>query len=117
MHSINYLIVLLFGVLCTVAALPSQDNNEKDLINMLNKIDNEPSLPLFGGLSIDRAENGRSFGEIKSIESFEERAERYLENHELNIAFTGQNDDEDNDAFAGRSADGNYLCKLCGIFL
>ncbi|XP_055852484.1 uncharacterized protein LOC129916510 [Episyrphus balteatus] len=99
-------IVLLAAVVCATAvvALPHQDNSDKDIINALNKIDNEPSLPLFGGLRIERVENGRSFGESNAGETFEDRAERYLESHELNLAFPGE-DDESEDEFAGRSAD------------
>ncbi|XP_055905154.1 uncharacterized protein LOC129940736 isoform X2 [Eupeodes corollae] len=109
--------IVLFAVVCaTAVALPHQDNSDKDIINALNKIDNEPSLPLFGGLRIERVENGRAFGESNSGETFEDRAERYLESHELNLAFPGE-DDESEDEFAGRSADEGRTRKVRKVLL
>lgn len=101
-------------VIYTAAALPSQDNSEKDLINLINKIDNEPSIPLFGGLRIDRAETGRSFGTSKSVESFQERAERYLSTHELNLSFPGddESDDGTEEEFSGRAMEEGRRKKM-----
>lgn len=108
--------VLLAVVCATAVALPHHDNNEKDIIDALNKIDNEPSLPLFGGLRIERVDNGRSFGESNSGETFEDRAERYMESHELNLAFPGE-DDESDDEFAGRSADESRTRRVRKVLL
>ncbi|XP_037945160.1 uncharacterized protein LOC119677750 [Teleopsis dalmanni] len=96
-------VALIAAFVCTAAALPSQDNSEKDLVNMINRIDNEASVPLFGGLRVDRTESGRSFGAANGIESFEERAERYLQTHELNISFSGDDEEDNEEEFNGRS--------------
>ncbi|XP_064550506.1 uncharacterized protein Osi15 [Drosophila montana] len=97
-------VVLVASFVCGALALPSQDSSEKDLVNMLNRLDNEESVPLFGGLRIDRSETGRSFGSAKGLESFEDRAERYLETHELNLAFSGDEQDENADnVYSGRA--------------
>ncbi|KAH8402763.1 hypothetical protein KR215_010276 [Drosophila sulfurigaster] len=97
-------VVLVASFVCGAFALPSQDNSEKDLVNMINKLDNEDSVSLFGGLRIDRTEAGRSFGSSKGIESFEDRAERYLETHELNLSFSGDEQDENaENVYSGRA--------------
>ncbi|KAH8312765.1 hypothetical protein KR044_012721 [Drosophila immigrans] len=97
-------VVLVASFVCGAFALPSQDNSEKDLVNMINKLDNEDSVSLFGGLRIDRTETGRSFGSAKSVESFEDRAERYLETHELNLSFSGDEQDENaENVYSGRA--------------
>lgn len=100
-------VVLVASFVCGALALPSQDNSERDLVNLINKLDNEDSVPLFGGMRIDRTETGRSFGSAKAIESFEDRAERYLETHELNLSFSG--DEQDENVYSGRAMEG----KLC----
>ncbi|KAH8407117.1 hypothetical protein KR222_007435 [Zaprionus bogoriensis] len=97
-------VVLVASFVCGALALPSQDNSERDLVNMINKLDNEDSVSLFGGLRIDRTETGRSFGSAKAVESFEDRAERYLETHELNLSFSGDEQDENaENVYSGRA--------------
>lgn len=106
-------VFIVAGLVCSAAALPSQDNSEKDLINMINKIDSEPSVSLFGGLRVDRAETGRSFGASRATESFEERAERYLATHELNFSFPGDEEaEESEDEFAGRAMEESRSKKM-----
>ncbi|XP_043655707.1 uncharacterized protein LOC122621795 [Drosophila teissieri] len=98
--------VLLAGLVCGSMALPSQDNTERDLVNMLNRLDGEESVALFGGLRIDRSETGRSFGASKAVESFDDRAERYLETHELNLSFSGDEQEENaENEYTGRAMD------------
>ena len=103
-------VVLVASFVCSAVALPSQDSSEKDLVNMINQVDAEPSVPLFGGLRIDRVEAGRSFGASKAVESFAERAERYLATHELNLSFSG--DEESEDEFAGRGMEESRSKKM-----
>lgn len=111
-------VLLVTAFVCSAAALPSQDNNEKDLINMINKIDSEPAVPLFGGLRIERSETGRSFGSLKALESFEDRAERYLETHKLSLSFPSDNDDEESeDEFAGRGMEESRSKKMKKMLL
>lgn len=70
----------------TASALPKQEKTERELVQLINKLDNEVSLPLFGGLRIDRSESARAFGGSKGVESFEQRAERYLQSHKLSLS-------------------------------
>ncbi|XP_013100097.1 uncharacterized protein LOC106082252 [Stomoxys calcitrans] len=89
-------VVFVATFVCGAVALPKQDTTEKDLVNMINKIDNEASLPLFGGMRIERSENGRAFGPAtKAVETFEERAERYLQTHQLNFSFPDVDEEEE----------------------
>lgn len=100
-------VVLLASLVCGALALPSQDSSERDLVNMLNRLDTEDSVPLFGGLRIDRSETGRSFGAGNAVESFEDRAERYLETHELNLSFSGDEQEENSEnEYTGRAMEG-----------
>lgn len=100
-------VVLVASFVCGALALPSQDSSERDLVNLINKLDNEDSVPLFGGMRIDRTETGRSFGSAKAIESFEDRAERYLETHELNLSFSGDEQEENaENVYSGRAMEG-----------
>lgn len=111
-------VVLCVALIGCATALPSQDNNEKDLINMLNKIDNEATLPLFGGLTIQRAESGRSFGvSTNGVESFDERAERYLQTHQLNFSFADEDEDENENAYSGRSMEESRSKKMKKMLL
>ncbi|KAI8129951.1 hypothetical protein FF38_12536 [Lucilia cuprina] len=103
MYSKIVCVVFVATFVCSAVALPKQDTNEKDLVNMINKIDAEPSVPLFGGLRVERVETGRAFGASnKAVESFEERAERYLQSHQLNFSFP-DTDEEEEDEFNGRA--------------
>uniref|UniRef100_A0A1A9W5M8 Uncharacterized protein n=1 Tax=Glossina brevipalpis TaxID=37001 RepID=A0A1A9W5M8_9MUSC len=109
--------VVVATFVCSTIALPKQDNSEKDLLNMIDKIDNVPSMPLFGGLRVDRIENGRSFGSSKAIESFDERAERYLETHQLNFSFPENDEEEEDDEFNGRSMEESRSKKMKKMLL
>ena len=108
MYSKIVCVVFVATFVCGAIALPKQDANEKDLVNMINKIDAEPSVPLFGGLRIERTETGRAFGSAKAVETFEERAERYLQSHQLNFAFP-DTDEEEEDEFNGRAMEGELI--------
>lgn len=80
--------VVLFAVVCaTATALPHQQDTEKDLVNMINRIDNEQSMYLIGGLRVERTESGRAFGASTAGESLVDRTERFLQTHELTMDF------------------------------
>lgn len=114
MYSVLLLLVIGFIVLNDrmANALPKQEKTERELVQLINKIDNEVSLPLFGGMRIDRSENGRAFGSVKSVESFEQRAERYLQTHTLSFSFPEEEaalENEMDDENTGRSmAEGKW---------
>ena len=97
--------VVLFACVCVAAALPSQDGTEKELVNMLNRVDSVESLPLFGGLRVERVQSSaRAFGAGSAVESFADRAERYLQTHELSLTYPGEEQEEEE--FAGRNMEG-----------
>lgn len=102
--------VLIASFVCSAAALPSLqqlDNSEKDVIGLINRIDSADSLPLFGGMRVERSETGRSFGAFaKGVESVDERVERYLATHELNFGLPSEEDEEVENEYAGRAMEG-----------
>lgn len=99
--------VVLFAVVCaTATALPHQQDTEKDLVNMINRIDNEQSMYLIGGLRVERTENGRAFGGSVAGESLIDRTERYFQSHELSMDFgeeAPETQEEASRAMEGRS--------------
>lgn len=60
--------------------------SDQDLIGAINRIDNEKSLYLFGGLSVKQVKSGRSFGGYGAEETVVDRAIRYLKSHELEFS-------------------------------
>lgn len=79
------------GKLCAVAIIvafigcvacenvPSDDQ----VISLINKLDEEQSLPLFGGLALEKVENA---GEISPrSEGLTDRIVRYLKSHKVNF--------------------------------
>ncbi|XP_055383076.1 uncharacterized protein LOC129613145 [Condylostylus longicornis] len=96
--------------LCLIASVKASSKDidiEKDITNFINEIDNEKSLPLFGGLTVDRIENGRSFGSVHNhqtkSESLFDRTERYLQTHELNFSFDAADENSVDSSSTGRS--------------
>ncbi|XP_017483956.1 PREDICTED: uncharacterized protein LOC108372716 [Rhagoletis zephyria] len=113
--------VLVASFICSAAALPSQqqlDNSEKDIINLINRVDSTDTLPLFAGLRVERTETGRSFGaSAKSIESVDERVERYLATHELNFGLPNDEDEETENEYAGRAMEESRSKKMKKMLL
>ncbi|XP_011182647.1 uncharacterized protein LOC105212403 [Zeugodacus cucurbitae] len=113
--------VLIASFVCSAAALPSLqqlDNSEKDVIGLINRIDSADSLPLFGGMRVERTETGRSFGaSAKGVESVDERVERYLATHELNFALPGDEDEESENEYAGRAMEESRSKKMKKMLL
>lgn len=114
-------VVLIASFVCSAAALPSLqqlDNSEKDVIGLINRVDSSDSLPLFGGLRVERSETGRSFGaSAKGVESVDERVERYLATHELNIGLPGDDDEETENEYAGRAMEESRSKKMKKMLL
>lgn len=98
--------VVLFAVVCAASALPHQQDTEKDLVNMINKIDNEKSLYLIGGLRVERVENGRAFGGAVAGETLVDRTERYFQNHELTMDFGDDEQTQETTEEAARAMEG-----------
>lgn len=66
--------------------IPSDDQ----VISMINKLDDEQSLPLFGGLSLEKVE-GTNDASARS-ESLTDRIVRYLKSHEVNFELSEARD-------------------------
>lgn len=57
--------------------------SDEQVVSMINKLDEEQSLPLFGGLTLEKAEN---VDEVSArSESLTDRIVRYLKSHKLNF--------------------------------
>ncbi|XP_067624800.1 uncharacterized protein Osi15 [Eurosta solidaginis] len=112
--------VLIASFACSVLALPSQqqlDESEKDVIGLINRIDSADTLPLFGGLRVERTETGRQFGgSVMAVESVEDRVERYLATHELNIGLNGDDEEADSE-YAGRAMEESRSKKMKKMLL
>lgn len=87
-------------VLLAFIAISNAEPSDRDVIDMINQIDNEKSLNLFGGLSVVESENvGERSASWMSTESAVDRAVRYLNSHELKFAVPNES----------RAADGNFV--------
>lgn len=92
----------------TVAAVPISANSATDptaeLVQTIDKLDQETSLPLFGGLSVERMANAAAAPRSGS-ETLLERAERYMQTHQVQFNVP-QNEEND-----GHIA-GEYNCTM-----
>ena len=61
--------------------VPSDDQ----VISMVNKLDEEQSLPLFGGLSLEKVDENINEASARSSESLNDRIVRYLKSHKVNF--------------------------------
>lgn len=76
-----YAIAIIFVFVGSVACenVPRDD----EVIAMVDKLDEEQSLPLFGGLSIEKVENSNEAA--ARSESLTDRIIRYLKSHKVNF--------------------------------
>jgi hypothetical protein len=74
-------VAIIFALVGCIASenVPSDDQ----VIAMINELDDEQSLPLFGGLSVEKVE-GSSDVSARS-ESLTDRIVRYLKSHQVNF--------------------------------
>lgn len=73
------IIFALFG--CVVCEKVPTDS---EIISMIDKLDEEKSLPLFGGLSLEKVESA-SDNSARSIETLTDRIVHYLKSHSVNF--------------------------------
>jgi hypothetical protein len=75
------LCAIVFALIGCIASenVPSDDQ----VISMINKLDEEQSLPIFGDLSVEKVE-GASDAAPRS-ESLADRIVRYLKSHKVNL--------------------------------
>lgn len=74
-------IAILFAIIGLGAceSIPS----DEQVVSMINKLDEEPSLPLFGGLTLEKVEDSND--ESPRSESLADRIVRYLKSHKVNF--------------------------------
>lgn len=91
----------------TVAIVPIHGNSiaesSVDLVQSIDVLDQEASLPLFGGLSVERLTNTGAAPRTGS-ETLIERAERYLQTHE--VQFNVPQSEEASGNIAGKFTEG-----------
>lgn len=57
---------------------------DSEIISMVDKLDEEQSLPLFGGLSLEKVESANDIS-ARSSETLTDRIVRYLKSHSVNF--------------------------------
>lgn len=79
--AITILIVAFIG--CAL----SEDiaKTDEEVISLINQLDDEESLPLFGGLSLEKVENSDQVSAPRGSESLTERLIRYVRSHKVNF--------------------------------
>ncbi|XP_065076972.1 uncharacterized protein LOC135700405 [Ochlerotatus camptorhynchus] len=104
--------LVILAVTIAVAAA-ANTKEEQQMVNLINEIDQQDSFPLFGGLTVEREENGRSFdgGNADADEDLAERAVRYLSSHTVKFNIPEENSEE------GRQMEEARSSRLKKVFL
>lgn len=76
--AIAIIIALIGFVACE--SIPS----DEQVVSMINQLDEEPTLPLFGGLSLEKVPNSDEIS-ARSAESLVDRIVRFLKTREVNF--------------------------------
>lgn len=92
--NINVLCVMCSLMIATVAMAKATVSIDQQLISSIDDLDQEKSLPLFGGLSIQRIGDGFPSGPRSADVTILERAVSYLQSHEFKL--TMSDDQEEN---------------------
>lgn len=58
--------------------------SDEQVVSMIDKLDEEQSLPLFGGLSLEKVDD-KEMASARSGESLADRIVRYLKSHKVNF--------------------------------
>lgn len=77
-------IALIFALIACAASENVAPSDEK-VISLIDQLDSEESLPLFGGLSLEKVEESSDEVSSRSSESLTERLIRYVRSHKLNF--------------------------------
>lgn len=97
MNTKVYSIALIFALIVGYVScekIPS----DSEIISMIDKLDEEQSLPLFGGLSLEKVEGANEvISSARNSQSLTDRVISYLKSHSVNF---------DNDSFESRSSGG-----------
>lgn len=76
-------IALIFALIgCAISEnVPTDDQ----VISMIDQLDNEESLPLFGGLSLEKVDDSEEVSSRSLSESLTERLIRFVRSHKVNF--------------------------------
>lgn len=83
----------LFLVLCAICIASSaatSSPSDTEIISMIDKLDDESSMDLFGGLTYEKTTDTQIVS-ARGIESLTERIVRYLKDHQLNMDLKSEN--------------------------
>lgn len=85
MNSKVALIAIIFALIGFVSC--EKIPTDSEIISMIDKLDDEQSLPLFGGLSLEKVESASDDASISArmTESLTDRLVRYLKSHSVNF--------------------------------
>lgn len=84
MNTKFYTIALLLAASFIGNILCEKIPTDSEVISMIDKLDEEQSLPLFGGLVIEKVESANDISP-RSSESLTDRIVRYLKSHSVNL--------------------------------
>lgn len=99
MNTKVYSIALIFALIGYVSVSCEKIPMDSEIISMIDKLDEEQSLSLFGGLSLEKVESAND-ASPRSSESLTDRIVRYLKSHSVNF---------DNENFEARSNVGGKI--------
>lgn len=74
---------VIIAALCISSIACEKIPTDSEVISMIDKLDEENSLPLFGGLTLEKVENAND-NSPRSSESLTDRIISYLKSHTVN---------------------------------
>lgn len=83
----------LFLVLCAICFASSSAStlpSDTEIISMIDTLDDESSMDLFGGLTYEKVSETQT-ATTRGIESLTERIVRYLKHHQLTMDLQNEN--------------------------
>lgn len=88
MNTKIYTVAIIFALFGYAVCEKIQTDSE--VISMIDKLDEEQSLPLFGGLSLEKVESVNDITTPRSSETLTDRIVRYLKSHSVNFENTSE---------------------------
>lgn len=83
MNTKVYTFAIIFALFGFVAC--EKIATDSEIISLIDKLDEEQSLPLFGGLSLEKVESVNDIVTPRSSETLTDRIIRYLKSHSVNF--------------------------------
>ena len=77
-------LLLVLCAICFASSGASSSPSDTEIISMIDELDNESSMELFGGLTYQKTTDTQTVS-ARGIESLTERIVRYLKDHQLNM--------------------------------